>query len=97
MYSVGYCYFFSQQTIANATALTHYNNALNLYNTKAYAAAQKAFATVFQRGAIDSNLKADASYYEAMCAIKLQQPNAAKMVLSFSANNPNSTKKTALF
>ena len=88
---------FSQQTIADAKALTHYNNALNLYNTKAYAAAQKAFATVFQRRAIDSNLKADASYYEAMCAIKLQKPNAAKMVLSFVANNPNSTKKNSAF
>jgi len=88
---------FSQQTIADATALTNYNHALNLYNTKAYAAAQKTFATVFQRGAIGSNLKADASYYEAMCAVKLQQPNAAKKVLSFVANNPNSTKKNTSF
>ena len=88
---------FSQQTFAEATALTAYNDALNLYQTKAYAAAQKTFSKVYEEGTIGSNLKAAASYYEAMCAVKLQQTDAAKKILSFVEKNPNSTKTNTAF
>ena len=88
---------FSQQTIADATSLTAYNNALKLYNTKAYAAAQKTFNKVNEDASIGSNLKANAGYYEAMCAIKLNQPDADKKVLNFVEENPNSSKKNAAF
>lgn len=97
------CFFFvalpflSQQTIANATDITSYNSGLNLYNTKAYAAAQKTFHTFSKTKNIGSNLKADALYYESMCAIKLNQPDADKKVLSFVENHPNSNKKNAAF
>ena len=37
-FSVG---VFSQQSVVNTTFLAAYNNALKLYNSKAYAAAQK--------------------------------------------------------
>ena len=88
---------FSQQTIADATDLTIYNNALKLYNTKAYAAAQKTFYKVSEFASIGSNLSADASYYDAMCAVKLNQPDADKKVLSFVEENPNSNKKNTAF
>ena len=42
-------------------------------------------------------LQADASYFDAMCAIKLRQTNADKKVLDFVKKYPNSTKKTKLF
>lgn len=88
---------FAQQTVANATDLKVFNNALNLYNTKAYAAAQKTFAQVSNLASIGSNLKADASYYEAMCAVKLNEPDADKKVLTFVEEHPNSNKKNAAF
>ncbi|WP_299670190.1 tetratricopeptide repeat protein [uncultured Polaribacter sp.] len=88
---------FSQQTIADATDVTVFNNALKLYNTKAYAAAQKTFAKVNEFAAIGSNLKSDASYYEAMCAIKLNQTDADKKVLAFVEEHPNSNKKNEAF
>ena len=97
------CFFFvalpflSQQTIANATDITNYNSGLNLYNTKAYAAAQKMFYTFRKTKNIGSNLKANASYYEAMCAIKLNQQDADKKVLSFVENHPNSNKRNDAF
>jgi len=97
------CFFFvalpflSQQSIANATDINSYNSGLNLYNTKAYAAAQKTFHTFSKTKNIGSNLKADALYYEAMCAIKLNQPDADKKVLSFVENHPNSNKKNGAF
>ncbi|WP_438989844.1 tetratricopeptide repeat protein [Polaribacter sp.] len=88
---------FSQQTVANATDLKVFNNALNLYNSKAYAVAQKTFAQVSKFASMGSNLKADASYYEAMCAVKLNQPEADKKVLCFVKENPSSNKKNVAF
>ncbi|TXD46684.1 tetratricopeptide repeat protein [Polaribacter sp. IC073] len=88
---------YSQQTIADATDLTAYNNALNLYNTKAYAAAQKTFESVLKKASTGSNLKADASYYDALCAVKLNQPDADSKILSFVEENPNSNKKNTAF
>ena len=89
--------FFAQQTIADVSSVTMYNNGLKLYHTKAYLAAQKTFDKVSKDGTIGSNLKADASYYEAMCAIKLNQSDADKKVLSFVEENPNSNKKNTAF
>jgi tetratricopeptide (TPR) repeat protein len=88
---------FSQQSIADATYLTAYNNGLKLYNTKAYAAAQKTFYEVSEEASSGSNLKTNASYYEAMCAIKLNQPDAAQKIRSFVEENPNSNKKNNTF
>ena len=88
---------FSQKTIADAAELTAYNDALNLYNTKAYFAAQKSFKNIYENGFINSNLKANASYYEALCAVLLQQPKADKKLLSFIKNNPHSSKKNTAY
>ena len=79
---------FSQQSIVDANVTANYNNALNLYNNKAYAAAQKIFKTVEEKTKINSALKVDASYYNAICAIKLNQTNADKKVLTFVEENP---------
>ncbi|QTD39365.1 tetratricopeptide repeat protein [Polaribacter batillariae] len=87
----------SQQTIANTSILKDYNNALKLYNNKAYAAAQKTFDKVIKKANIGSNLKTDATYFEAMCAIKLNQTGADKKVLSFVEEYPNSNKKNVAF
>ena len=51
---------FSQQSIVDANVTANYNNALNLYNNKAYAAAQKIFKTVEEKTKINSALKVDA-------------------------------------
>ncbi|WP_405606767.1 tetratricopeptide repeat protein [Polaribacter sp. Asnod1-A03] len=91
---------FGQQSIINTNAvLKDFNDGLELYNNKAYAAAQKVFVNINNTSTYqNSNLKSDAAYYDALCAIKLKQPQAEKKVLSFIAENPNSTKKnTASF
>ena len=84
---------FSQQTIVDVSSATKYNDALELFNNKAYAAAQKVFNTVNKTAEISSNLKSDAAYYEAMCSVRLNQPEADKKVLTFIEENPNSSKK----
>jgi TolA-binding protein len=87
----------AQQTEMNANNFTAYNHAIKLYNNKAYAAAQKTFSEVAQKTTRNSNLKSDSEYFTAMCAIKLNQTEADKMVLNFVENNPNSNKKEKAF
>ncbi|MDP4703799.1 MAG: hypothetical protein NWS05_01960, partial [Polaribacter sp.] len=84
---------FSQQSSIETSLFTDLNNALQLYQNKAYAAAQKSFEKVVKNSHQNSNLKADAAYFEAMCALKLQQPSADQKILDFVATYPNSTKK----
>jgi tetratricopeptide (TPR) repeat protein len=88
---------FAQQSIVNVNAEANFNNALKLYNNKAYAAAQKTFAIVENSASPKSNLMADASYYNAMCGIKLNQTDADKKVLAFVENYPASNKKNKAF
>jgi len=88
---------FSQQSIVDANVITNFNNALKLYNNKAYAAAQKTFEKVYQKAEGNSALRTDASYYNAMCAVKLNQTNADKKVLTFVEENPTSNKKNKIF
>ncbi|WP_397447431.1 tetratricopeptide repeat protein [Polaribacter sp. R77954] len=88
---------FAQQSIIDASRRTDFNNALKLYNNKAYRAAQKTFEKVKKESLQSSSLKADASYYDAMCAVKLNQTNADEKVLTFVDENPTSNKKNKAF
>ena len=88
---------FSQQTVVDANIVSDFNNALKLYNDKAYAAAQKGFEKVQNTAKGSSSLKADATYYDAMCAIRLNQTTADEKVLNFVDENPTSNKKNKAF
>jgi tetratricopeptide (TPR) repeat protein len=88
---------FSQQSVGTTTAFAEYNEALNLYNNKVYAAAQKKFKKVATHNNLGNNLKLDAQYYDAMSAIRLNQAEADKKMLSFIEENPNSSKKNRAF
>ena len=88
---------FCQQSIIDASIITDFNNALKLYNNKAYAAAQKTFLKVKNKAVNSSNLKSDATYFDAMCAIKLNQTGADKKVFSFVDEYPTSNKKNKAF
>lgn len=88
---------YTQQSIAKSSNMTAFSEGLKLYHTKAYAAAQKTFQEAKEIADLGAQLKAEASYYEAMCAVKLKQTDADKKVLSFVSDYPNSHKKNAAF
>jgi tetratricopeptide (TPR) repeat protein len=88
---------YAQQSIAKSSNITTFNKGLKLYHSKAYAAAQETFQKVKKNKSLGVHLKAEASYYEAMCAIKLKQPDADRKVLSFVTDYPNNHKKNAAF
>jgi tetratricopeptide (TPR) repeat protein len=99
------CFFFiisfagySQQTIVDAALLSKYNNALSLFNAKAYNLAQQNFAIVNKTATNSSQIKSNSAYYDALCAVRLNQPEADSKISTFIKENPNSSKKnTALF
>ena len=88
---------FSQQSDLNANHTSSYNHAIQLYNNNAYAAAQKTFQEVALQNNNTSNLTSDSNYYAAICAIKLNQTEAEKMVLNFVEKYTNSNKKEKAF
>jgi len=87
----------AQQTYDETGNQAKFNNALELYNNKAYAAAQKGFNEVALANNEAVNLKADASYYNAICAVKLNQTDADKKIMQFVEDYPNSNKKNKAF
>lgn len=95
--SLSYFVGFSQQSIVKTNVLKAYTNGLKLYNNKAYSLAQKTFKTVSKSRNIATNLKVDAAYFNAMCAVKLNQPDADKKILKFVEENPNSSKRNIAF
>lgn len=84
---------YGQQSEIDVNLLADYNHAVKLFNSKAYAAAQKTFTEVSENAQDRRRLKADADYFDAMCAIRLNQTDADKKVLNFVENHPNSNKK----
>ena len=86
-----------QQSDIDVNIFNDYNHAVKLFNNKAYAAAQKNFVEVSKKLKDNTNLRAEADYYDAMCAIKLNQTDADKKVLGFVEKYPNSTKKDKAF
>ena len=90
-------YVFGQQTAINFTIEANYNHALKLFNSKAFKSAQKYFSKVSDNANNKTRLKENADYYEAMCAIRLDQKDADQKVLTFADTYPNSIKKNKAF
>ncbi|MEN8835595.1 MAG: hypothetical protein ABF265_06190, partial [Polaribacter sp.] len=59
--NIPFC-LFSQQSVMHTNATSDFNSGLELYQNKAYRAAQKIFTIVENSSSPKSNLMADASY-----------------------------------
>ena len=95
--SIGFNSVLAQQSTKIGNLNDQFDEAVKLYNNKAYAAAQLSFTAIAENATQKSNLKADASYYDAMCAIKLNQDKADSKVLEFVVEYPNSNKKNKAY
>lgn len=88
---------FSQQSFRDTNSAEAYQNALELYQNKAYTSAQQTFANFAKTSQKNSILQSNASYYEAMCAVFLNQKNAEAKIENFVAENPTSLQKNKAF
>ena len=90
-------YASAQKTIIYTNSLTNYNHAVELYNNKAYVAAQQQFNKIKDGFDNSSELKANCEFYAANCAIRLEQSNADELMQNFVTNYPTSTKRNGAF
>ncbi|MGJ8594183.1 MAG: tetratricopeptide repeat protein [Aquaticitalea sp.] len=87
---------FAQQSATYTHDLVDYQKALTLYNNKQYQAAQSMFDKIIDETQ-DDQLKSDAVYYYANCAVRLNQINADSLIEDFVETYPTSTKKNTAF
>lgn len=88
---------FSQQSIEASNFYTDFKKALSLFNNKAYSSAQIGFEEIQANSPTTSTIHIESSYYDAICAIKLNQAKADEKVLDFVKNNPTSSKKNKAY
>ena len=87
----------AQKTAINISNSSEYYRAIELYNNKAYALAQKLFIDSSKQTKSNTILKGNADFYDAMCAIKLGQDDATQKVLDFVKKYPYHNKKENAF
>ncbi|MDT0688712.1 tetratricopeptide repeat protein [Salegentibacter sp. F188] len=87
---------FSQQTAAFTNNLADFNQALELYNNQQYLAAQNLFDDVKDETE-DEKIKADAAYYIANAAVRLNQQGADRLMERFVTRYPTSTKTNSAY
>jgi tetratricopeptide (TPR) repeat protein len=91
--------FFSvsaQKSIIYTHDLKDFNKALSLFNDGQYASAQIIFEKVKSESNNDE-LKSDCAYYDATCAIRMNQANADMLMERFVSDYPTSAKSNKAF
>ena len=68
----------AQKTEFQTNTDAQYHRAITLYNNKAYSGAQRIFKEVSENTS-KVNVRTDADFYDAMCAIKLNQTDAVSI------------------
>ncbi len=87
----------AQKSAIHTNELTAYNHAIELYQNKAYVAAQHKFNNLKLEFDNSSELKANCEYYAANCAVRLGQPNSDNLMQYFVDKYPTSTKRNSAF
>jgi len=86
----------AQESIINTHDNKAYQDALALYNNGQYQAAQNIFQRVRAKTG-DGETEANAAYYSANAAIRLNQRGADKLMEDFVERYPTSTKRNSAF
>lgn len=91
------CMLHGQRSKIYTNELVDYDHAVELYQNKDYAAAQKLFEEIKDDFDDASELKAHSYYYEAFCAIRLGDRDGEDMMNEFFEKFPTSTKRNSAF
>lgn len=87
---------FAQQTEIQTYDLKNFDRAVDLYNHQEYRAAQLLFKEV-KNNTEKAEVEANSAYYQAMCAVRLGQPNAGELMEGFVEKYPTSTKRNSAY
>ena len=85
-----------QETMVYTHDESPYQQAFNLYRNKQYQAAQTLFESVLATSQ-DEQTRANSAYYIANAAVRLNQLGADRLMESFVADYPTSTKRNSAF
>src|SRR5690625_2059342 len=93
--------FFSVIVIAHPTAglnsdASRYQDAIELFDNSQHPAAQMRFKSLME-STTDPTVKGDCTYYIAYSAVKMQQPNADRLMEDFATNYPTSLKRNGAY
>ncbi len=95
---ISICIFFcgfqilqAQQSVGQTAVLAEYQQGVQLFNNNQYQAAQKVFRNVL-KNANSSTTEANAAYYLAVSAIRLDEPSAEQKIENFIKDYPTSSK-----
>ncbi len=87
---------FAQQSEIHTYDLKKFDRALDLYDHQEYHAAQLLFQEV-KNNTEKLEVESEAAYYQAICAVRLGQPNAGGLMENFVEKYPTSTKRNSAF
>ena len=88
---------FGQRTVINDQQDQYFRTAIDLFEKEKYGAAQEMFIRAAERyGAEPTEMKADARYYAAVCALRLFNNDAEYLVTQFLLDNPESPRVNEL-
>lgn len=87
----------AQQTALPTAPTRLYADGLELFNHKNFGAAQRSFRQYTNHPHSTELLKADARYYEAICALELQNKNGEYLLMSFVNDYPNSNRAASAY
>jgi TolA-binding protein len=83
----------AQKSPVYNSLINEYQQAVALFNKEKYAVAQERLDYVIDKaGQHQSILKSEATYYRAMCAVKLFNNDAVSLVVGFIKNHPENDK-----
>ena len=88
---------FAQKSDIYTSSLREYNHALELYNNRDFVASKHLFNKLKDKFDKSSELKANCEYYEAFCAIQLNDQNGDERMRDFVERYPTSTKQNTAF
>lgn len=91
-----FCVGFGQQSAVYTNEAVNFQSALELYKSEQYQSAQVLFKSV-ETNSSDSFLKSNSAYYNANCAVRLNQQNAELLIESFVEDYPYSTKRNSAY
>jgi len=86
----------AQHTDGLKSDISRYQDAIELFDKNQYQAAQMRFKSLMET-TNDQTIKGDCAYYIAYSAVKMQQPNADRLMEDFVANYPTSLKRNGAY
>jgi len=89
---------YSQKTVDYTDKDGKFKESVDLFNKKMYGSAQQSLRELISSyGDAESDIKTDAEYYSAICALELFNNDAEYQITSFIANHPESPRLNSAY